>query len=323
MIVLGLSGVFGHDPAACLVQDGIVVAAAEEERFTRLKHGFGQVPLHSVYFCLKRAGITLSDVDRVAASWNPALAPENDTLRNYLGWLFDRLDAFRGQRIPPVEYVDHHFAHAASAYFGSGYSEAAILVVDGTGELVAASLGVGRGSNVRIDSAFAARESLGQFYRSASQFAGFPGFSEGKFMGLAAYGKIRDVSVPFSLSQDGYQATNDWPSWLRTHFGCPNHTRYGWDEDKGRLTQVLDLPDWCRDLAATAQHHLEKVMVHLAEIATALAGCRTLVIAGGVGLNCAANGAIWRSGLVDRICLSCCSRCGYCGWSRDVGCISN
>lgn len=301
MIVLGLSGVFGHDPAACLIRDGAIVAAAEEERFTRLKHGFAQVPLSAVLFCLHQAGVSLSDVDCIAASWNPNLAPGNTTLRDYLGWLFDRLGAFRGERLPPIEYVDHHIAHAASAFFGSGYPEAAIVVVDGQGEEASTSIGVGRNRTLRLETVGGIESSLGQFFRSTSEFVGFPGFSEGKFMGLAAYGRVVDTPDPFELTSEGYAPASDWPAWLATNFGQSNHARCRWEGERGRLSRDLQLPQWCSDLAATAQHHLERVLLHLIEIAIRRAGTRSVVLAGGVALNCSANGAAWRSGCADRI----------------------
>ena len=316
MIVLGLSGVFGHDAAACLVAEGRVVAAAEEERFTRSKHALGQLPVQSTLFCLGRGSVRLDDVDCIAASWDPISAQDSVGLRDYLTWLFQRHDVFRGQRLPPVHYVDHHTSHAAAACFASGFAKAAVLVIDGNAETSATSIGVWQDGHLRFDQSFGVAHSLGRFYGYATEHVGMVNHSEGKLMGLAAYGDARDVPSPISLTDDGYAVSfgeieslpidelnkrlfESWQRWLVSHFGPVNLPRYSWCPESGAMRRLLHLPPWAADLAATVQSELERIVLHLAKVATKRYGTRNLVLSGGVALNCSANGALHRSGLVD------------------------
>src|SRR5437870_1988342 len=132
MNVLGISGAFHHDAAACLITNGRVVAMAEEERFSRRRHAVGELPVHSSLYCLGEADLSLRDIDILATSWSPALDPSAAYLNNYLA-AFLASELFDGTTPPPVEHVEHHMAHAASAYFSAGWPEAAVLVVDGQG----------------------------------------------------------------------------------------------------------------------------------------------------------------------------------------------
>jgi carbamoyltransferase len=317
MIVLGISGVFGHDPAACLVQDGRVVAMVEEERLTRNKHGFGELPISATLYCVAEAGITLADIDCVAASWNPSLDPTATHLQEFATQFFNH-DIWRSFRKPNIEYVDHHLAHAASAFFSSGYPEGAILVIDGNGENVATSVGCGQGTQIRLDAQYGVSHSLGHFYKNVTQFVGLGDHDEGKLMGLAAYGKSISDFEPIRLLDDGYSIDimdvdplpayrrfkvlwHAWRSWLVNHFGEPSSADYQWDSAKGRVSRRADLLPKAADIAASAQEALTRVVLHLVEQAVRRYKTRRLVMAGGVALNCSTNGAILGSGLVEEL----------------------
>lgn len=315
MIILGLSGALGHDPAACLVIDGRVVAMVEEERLSRVKHGRDQLPINATNYCLGHAGISIDDVDYIAVSWEPKLDPGVPIYQNFLPHLLVH-DYFRPKTQPKVEYVHHHLAHAASAFYSSGFPEAAVLVVDGVGEDSATSIGVGRGTGLHLEQNFGPRHSLGHYYSFAAEHTGLGSGHEGKLMGLAAYG---EASVPvdvIKLEPDGYRIDlpgvgdspmrdlwaplyEGWTKWFTDNFSAPNKPRFIWDTASGRTRRVLDLPPWCANLAASVQAALVEALLHLARVATERYRTRRLVIAGGVGLNCSANGVISRSGIID------------------------
>lgn len=317
MIVLGLSGATQHDPAACLVIDGKIIAMAEEERLIRIKRAPNQLPVRSTMYCLHEAGIRLDDVDCIAASWDPALDPGEDRYRHFVTWLFNE-EPFRACRRPPVEFVGHHLAHAASSFFCSGYQEAAILVVDGAGEDVSTSIGVGRGNEIRLQQQFGISHSLGILYAFAAEHTGLGANNEGKLMGLAAYGEPKVVLDPIRLEPDGYRIElpgvkdlplrelwaplyGEWSSWMTERFGPANLAAYSWNAFGSRPQRRLELPKRMMDLAASVQEALTQSLIHLARIATRRYNTRRLVIAGGVGLNCSANGVIRQSGVVDEL----------------------
>lgn len=315
MIVLGLSGATQHDPAACLMMNGKVLAMVEEERLSRVKRGREQMPVRSILYCLAEAGLRLDDVDVIASSWNPALETGPPQFHRFTDHLLVH-EAFRYSRQPPVEFVDHHLAHAASAFFASGLEDAAVLVVDGAGENASTSIGFGRGGQVRIDQSIGIRHSLGHFFTFAAEHTGLGSGNEGKLMGLAAYGGEACDIDPIHLDSDGYHVDlpgvtdlpmnelwaplyNAWRDWFTRRFAPPNIARYDWMPPYGKQRRSIELPSWCADLAAAAQGAVTRAMLHLSEVAVRRYSTRRLVIAGGVGLNCTANGAIRRSGLVD------------------------
>jgi carbamoyltransferase len=315
VLVLGISGVFGHDAAACLMADGRVVAMMEEERVTRAPHAPGAVPVYSTLYCLQECGIQLGDLDCVAASWNPARDPTARHLAEYLDQYFSH-EAWPRTARPRTEYVDHHMAHAASAFFGSGLPEAAVLVVDGNGEDVSTSIGFGRGSSLEIDQSYGVSHSLGQFYTCVTHHLGLGSHAEGKTMGLAAYGRPTVDIDPIVTTDDGYLVElvdvdglpadvrfrtliSSWSSWLDSRFGEPGPVAYSWDAASAMPRRAPQISEREANIAASAQDRLTSVMVHLARVATGRYRTRSLVIAGGVGLNCSANGAIYESGLVD------------------------
>lgn len=322
MNILGISA-FYHDSAACLVQDGRIVAAAQEERFTRKKHD-SAFPTHAASFCLKQGGIGIQQVDLVAFYEKPflkfdrilhsylAYAPAG--LRSFLMaiplWIRDRIwmkECIHRELDYPgkILFPEHHESHAASAFFPSPFPEAAFLTVDGVGEWTTTSYGLGRGHRIELHRELQFPHSLGLLYSAFTYFTGFKVNSgEYKLMGLAPYGQPRFVDLilrelidlkpdgSFRLNMDyfnygvGLTMTNQRFADL---FGGPPR------KPESRLTQ-RDM-----DLARSVQEVTEEVLFRMARHIRHQTGLRHLCLAGGVALNCVANGRILREGLFDDI----------------------
>lgn len=322
MIILGISCYY-HDSAAALLKDGDLISAAQEERFTRIKHDPG-FPHSAIAYCLKEAGITLKEVDAIAFYDKPFLKFER-ILETYLGyvpsgirsawkalpiwikeklWISDLIRSeldFEGQLLFP----EHHESHAASAFFPSPYEKAGVLTMDGVGEWATSSLGMGEGNRVTIHKELNFPHSLGLLYSAFTYYTGFKVNSgEYKLMGLAPYGeaiyaqKILDELI--DLKDDGSFRMNmryfDYGSGLKMtskHFdslfeGPPRkpETQIGKRE---------------MDLAASVQQVTEEIMMKMAAHTVQVSGSRNLCLAGGVALNCVGNGKLLRSGIVDSL----------------------
>ncbi|CCH70996.1 Carbamoyltransferase [Phycicoccus elongatus Lp2] len=319
MIVLGISGGLGHDAAAALVQGGEVVAAAEEERFTRNKHAYGAAPTSAALYCLAEAGLTLSDVDVLALSWAPDRVNAGAALSIHQAMLAH--PAFAGHRRPRISIVDHATCHAAAAFFGSGFPSAAIVTADGQGDGVATTIARGSGATITNLASFGITESLGFFYLALTNHLGFELGEEGKVMGLAATSRPLSSPPAFRLTASGYHPSIDvdgsggdvlafratvaaWRRWFESNFGPAVAVRYSMDRLRGRVRSEIALTDHHAAIAATGQAELERVLLHLVRLAVEQTGERRLVLGGGVALNCTANGVIERSGLVDELYIS-------------------
>lgn len=317
MIILGISGGVGHDSAACIVIDGQVQAMAEEERFTRVKRAPGQAPVFSTLYCLREAGIDLHDVDAIAIAWNPQLDPEYFAVQDVLRPLREH-KAFSGQKFPPVVPIDHHHAHAASSFFPSGLSEATVLVVDGQGERVSTTIAHARGREINVLRSFGINESIGYFYGAVSSYIGLGSQSPGKTMGLAPYGQPRYSFPQIQLTDDGYsmgihepvntpsvQWRSDiyrqWHTIFADRLGPPASQELLLDLSRSALKPQVELNQRLQDIAASAQHSIEQILLHLTRLAVEATGCRDLVLAGGVALNCTANGLLSRSEYIDHL----------------------
>jgi carbamoyltransferase len=316
--ILGLSAYY-HDSAACLVADGRIVAAAQEERFTRKKHDFN-FPSRAAAYCLKAGGLgSASDLDYVVFYDKPFIKFER-LLQSYLHeapgglasflkamplWLkkklwmnediADQLD-YDGR----ILYTEHHESHAASAFFPSPFENAAILTIDGVGEWATASLGVGEGNRIRLLKELHFPHSLGLLYSAFTYFTGFKVNSgEYKLMGLAPYGEPKYVDRILAelvdVRDDGSIKLNmkyfDYVGGLRM-------TNAGFDDlfDGPPRRSESKLSDREMDIAASIQVVTEKVMLNMARYAHRETGFDSLCLAGGVALNCVGNGKILREG---------------------------
>jgi carbamoyltransferase len=320
--ILGISA-FYHDSAACLLRDGAIIAAAQEERFTR-KKGDADFPTNAIAYCLREGGVTPDDLAAVAFYDKPLLKFER-ILETYLGvvprgirsflmagplWLKEKLFMDRAIRQGveyqgKILYAEHHESHAASAFYPSPFDEAAILTTDGVGEWATAAYGVGQGTAIELTHEIHFPHSLGLLYSAFTYYTGFKVNSgEYKVMGLAPYGEPRYVDVildelidlkedgSFKLNMqyfnylDGLTMTNEA---FHNLFGGPPR------EPETLLTQKE------MDLARSIQVVCELVMLRMARTVHAQTGQANLCLAGGVALNCVANGRILREGPFKRI----------------------
>jgi carbamoyltransferase len=323
--ILGLSA-FYHDSAAALVVDGTIVAAAQEERFTRVKHDH-RFPKNAVAYCLQEAGLAVEELDYVGFYDKPitkfermletyfSYAPQGfRSFRNYLPvWLRDKLHLpklldeglggrFRGGKGRYV-FTSHHESHAASAFFPSPFDEAAILTLDGVGEWSTTCTGTGRGNRITLDQELRFPHSLGLLYSAFTYYTGFKVNSgEYKVMGLAPYGRpiYKDVILEklIDLKADGSFRLNmeyfNFAAGL-TMTSDAFHRLFGAPPRKPEtlLTQRE------MDLAASVQAVTEEVMLRMARRLAEQTKLRHLVLAGGVALNCVGNGHILRDGCFD------------------------
>ena len=357
MNILGIIG-FGQNPAACLLVDGKLVAFAEEERFTRLKGSDGMFPSKSVVYSLAAAKLNLSAIDYIAFGWDTKKYPWS-VVRNYgVNYLKFRGQERRSYHknkdstsmvtaagsileyhpsvirsrihlglrsaglsgdIPEIVFVQHHMAHAYSAYFCSNFNRAGILTIDGTGEEICTQLAIGEGEDVRVVESIPIPHSLGWFYAAMTEYLGFiPYRDEGKLMGLAALGEVRKERnkwlEPLSRVvkiQDGNYEVNPICTKFGGHYYGSSFTdelvrlmtstdpdavpiAYGekaWSD--GRL-QSKYLQEVYVDIAYAAQELLERAAVGLARRLLRSYGLENLCVAGGVGLNCKMNGELLR-----------------------------
>ena len=337
--ILGISA-FYHDSAACLVRDGEIVAAGSEERFTR-KKGDASFPKHAMDFCLNRAGITAADLDYVGFYDKPFIKFER-ILETYLGvaprgfrsflragplWIKEKLyqdrmilDAVGGDFNGDLLFAEHHESHAASAFFPSPFTEAAILTVDGVGEWATATMGVGKDNDIHIDREIRWPDSLGLLYSAFTYYTGFKvNFGEYKVMGLAPYGEPKYVDLIYreliDLKEDGSFTLNqkyfNYLSGL-TMTSEAFHDLFGGPprQPESELTQKE------MDLARSVQVVCEEVMLRMARELHRHTGLENLCMAGGVALNCVANGRILREGPFKRLFIQ--PAAGDAGGARGV-----
>lgn len=308
MIILGISGKLdGHDPSAALFQNGQLLAAVEEERFTRVKHTPGRFPYHATSWCLQKAGISVDDIDLIAFGWDPSRQPDapepadSDALRDLIlpPLLFPRTRAI------PIERVSHHFAHAAYAFYSSPFDEAATLILDGSGERESVSAFRCSASEMKLLWSLPFVNSPGFFYEALTRFVGLAPFDEGKTMGLAAYGHERFAfpsmidSPPLSPvtdpdSQHYMNITKAWRQVFEKQTGTPPNPRLPvFSTEQGRVSaKAKDFPQIYQDIAYAGQKRLEEDLLNLSRQALKDAECSNLVLAGGVALNCVANGLL-------------------------------
>jgi carbamoyltransferase len=320
--IIGISA-FYHDSAACLLKDGEIIAAAQEERFTRKKHD-AAFPSHAVQYCLDYAGITSSDITHVAFYDKPWIKFER-ILETYLAfaprglssffkavpiWIKEKL--WMGDLISrelefdeELIYPEHHQSHAASAFYPSPFSDAAILTLDGVGEWTTTSYGVGKNNKITLQKEIHFPHSIGLLYSAMTYYTGFKVNSgEYKVMGLAPYGAPTYVDTILNnvidLKEDGSFRLNmdyfDYCHGLRM-------TSKAFDKLMGGPPRKPETPLTQRemDLARSIQDVTEEIVLRIAKHVRRTTDERNLCLAGGVALNCVANGKILRENIFDSI----------------------
>ncbi|TFB13937.1 hypothetical protein E3V33_00060 [Candidatus Marinimicrobia bacterium MT.SAG.4] len=320
--ILGISA-FYHDSAACLVRDGQIIAAAQEERFTRKKHD-PSFPSNAIEYCLKEAGIKGSELDYVAFYDKPFMKFERilDTFLAYapLGvrsflkagplWIKKKIwikELIRNELnySGKIIFTEHHESHAASAFFPSPFQEAAFITMDGVGEWSTTSFGIGKGSNIELLAEIQFPHSLGLLYSAFTYYTGFRVNSgEYKVMGLAPYGvaSYKDLIYDYliDVKEDGsFHMNMEYFNYCvgLTMTNSKFHKLFGGPPRKpeSKLTQKE------MDLARSVQEVTEEVFLKIAKNVKKETGMKYLCLAGGVALNCVANGILLRSGLFEDI----------------------
>ena len=319
--ILGINSAY-HESSACLVSNGKLVAAAEEERFNRVKHAKkarvdnpDRLPLEAINFCLREANIEFCEVDCVAYSFNPPERLKNvqtgedvseggwgsskgeETFYNLLMNIPERVREMAGE---PVQFywIDHHLAHAASAFFVSPFESSAVLSVDGIGEFTTTWLGFGEGNNLNVVKEIHYPNSLGFLWERITKFLGFTEYDAAKIMGLSAYGdpeKYYDAFLQFVTIGSGFTIDNDVTKFrIEDYSGL--EALFGKKREKGEpITQRH------KDIAAALQKVNEDIILDLAEYLYEETTLENICIAGGVGLNCVTNGILEEKGPFKRI----------------------
>ena len=322
--ILGISAYY-HDAAAALLRDGEIVAAAQEERFSRVKHDPGY-PRQAIAYCLAAAGIEIGDVGRVAFYEKPLVKFER-LLETWLAYAPRGLAAF-GQALPPwvgqkldlparlrrelgpgfrgeLLFAEHHESHAASAFFPSPFDAAAILTLDAVGEWSTSSIGVGRGNRVELTHEMRFPHSVGLLYSAFTHYCGFKVNSgEYKLMGLAPYGEPRFAAT---ILERVVQLHDDGSLWLDPSYfdycqglSMTSERFHGLFEGPPRVGES-EITQKEMDLAASIQAVCEQIVLRAADYARESTGLDRLVLAGGVALNCVANGRLLREGPFEEL----------------------
>ncbi|MEO9884478.1 MAG: carbamoyltransferase [Balneola sp.] len=336
MNILGISA-FYHDSAACLIQDGKIVAAAQEERFTRIKHD-AAFPENAVKYCLEHSGLSIDEMDAIAFYDKPFLKFER-LLETYLSfapkgvrsfvtaipvWLkekmflkkliYDSLKEIEDYDKSDVTllFPEHHLSHAASAFYPSRFEEAAILTIDGVGEWATASICHGKGNEIKILRELKFPHSLGLLYSAFTYYLGFKVNSgEYKLMGLAPYGNpeselLQDYIT--KIKSELVDIREDGSIWLnQKYFDYATGLRMvkdrKWEELFGfpRREDEVELEQHEADLALAIQMVTEEIVILMAKEAKKLTGAKAICMAGGVALNCVANGKLQNEGIFDDV----------------------
>ncbi|KPM48226.1 carbamoyltransferase family protein [Jiulongibacter sediminis] len=336
MKILGISA-FYHDSAAAIIENGEIIAAAQEERFTRKKHDPG-FPKNAVEFCLKYAGLSLSELDAIVFYDKPLLKMERlletyyafspKGLRSFLTaipvWLKEKMflkkmlytelfeiEKFDKKKVKLL-FPEHHLSHAASAFYPSPYEDAAILTLDGVGEWATASIGHGQGKNLTILKELKFPHSLGLLYSAFTYFLGFRVNSgEYKLMGLAPYGRHGSKEVDEYkriIKEELIEIYDDGSIWLnQNYFNYATGLRMVYDDKWEKLFGFPTRPAESQleqkhcDLGLAIQEITEEIVILMAKEAQKITGSKNLVMAGGVALNCVANGKLQNAGIFENV----------------------
>jgi len=327
--ILGISA-FYHDSAACLLKDGKIIAAAQEERFTRKKHD-PSYPYHAIEFVLKYANLKLSEVEQIVFFEKPFLKFER-LLETYVAFaprgfisfakamplwikekLFQKNFLFNKLKVHDKDYKsdqniffsDHHLSHAASAFFPSPFEEAIVLTADGVGEWATTTIAVGKENNLEIEKEIHFPHSLGLLYSAFTYYTGFKVNSgEYKLMGLAPYGKpvYEDkIKKLVDIKEDGTFRLDQKYFNYATGLTMTNNKFDDLFGQKARDPRNEKITQFHMDIAASIQKITEEIMIKLAKSIRKDYGIKNLCLAGGVALNCVANGKILKEKIFDNI----------------------
>lgn len=327
-IILGLNGwpERGHDASACLMVGNKIIAFAEEERFTRKRYSYDSLPILATAYCLQEARLSVDNIDYVVYGWN---LPKTYKMRRgkfpftnqqILEFIFPK-NLYKYNKLPKLEFVDHHLAHASSSYRTSGLREASILVLDGQGEDVSGTLAYGKDGEIKVIGKIPISYSLGYMMEGACKYLGLRTSDAGKLMGLAGYGKNRKVFSNIVLNKSGYSITGFpedkdiiknsldeqekviqlWRNYFLSRYPLDVKKISFFDSLKGNFINKLGFNQAHEDFALSVQKTLEEVVIHLTKILIEKTGCRNLVIAGGIGLNCTTNGRLVSENIVDNL----------------------
>lgn len=336
MIILGLNAFHG-DSSACLLIDGKIINAIEEERIRRIKHWAG-FPSEAIKFCLKDAGITIGDVDYITIGRNPSAHLTKkifSSLRKLTNFSFlkDRIANIKkvtsikselakglgvnGSDIKAeIIHIEHHRSHMASAYFASPFEESAIVSIDGFGDFSSTMIGIGKENKIKVLGSVTYPHSLGVFYTAFTQFLGFPYYGdEYKVMGLAPYGNpiyVEKLKKVLKLTEDGF-FNLDESYFLHSSQGVA----MTWDDGAPELGRIYSdnvskefgkprdksepLTQYHKDLAASVQLYCEEVIFHILNNLQKRTGLKNICIAGGVAQNSVANGKILQKTKFEKI----------------------
>lgn len=346
MKILGLYAM-GPNTASCVVVDGNIVAFAEEERFTRVKLATNTIPVKSSAYCLKEAGLDLSQMDYITLGWDNNKYPDemkkfyskymNHPKKDKYSKIYEEISlneknpiyfnkrieiAYRRQgyrgRFPPILYNNHHLCHAYSVFYPSPFEEAIIIVIDGSGEENATSVWLGKDNKISLKKTYNLPDSIGFFYAALTEYLGFSVFTgEGKVMGLAPYGREnlsirKKLDKVISLSKDEYTVDPKYIYFDKRSYSL-RHTD-ALVELLGHPPRIAEskLISFYRDVAFETQYKLEQVAGLIVEQAINEYGIRNICLSGGVASNCKMNGYIATLAKVDN--------CFVMPVSNDAGC---
>lgn len=326
-VVIGISAYY-HNAACCLLRDGRLVAAAEEERFSRIKHD-AAFPKRSFKYCLESNNLSLTDIDCVAFYEQPELklerqiwtllnSPDSPILKQHLSDRLSQINQFEYDLrafgyAGKIEYVDHHLSHAASSYFYSGFDEASILTVDGVGEWTTTGYLTAQHEQIEFVDTVEFPDSLGLLYSAITAYLGFRVNSgEYKVMGLAPYGNPvycsqieKLLTEPYASDRSDFSKTGYYRLDLQYFDFMAGHTMYShrMSELLGQPPRVPESPieQFHKDVACSLQRVLEQVLLDKAAYLYSIAPHENLCMAGGVALNCVANAKIRRQGPFRRM----------------------
>ena len=320
--ILGISCYY-HDSAATLLKDGEVIFASQEERYTRKKHD-DALPVHAIDAALAFAGITINDIDAIGFYEKPLLKFFDRILQTYFKvwprgffqyhkamqewmmkklWIPNNIQKELGYK-GPIYFIPHHESHAASSYFVSGFDDATIVTVDGVGEWATTTIGYGKGTDLKLKQEIHFPHSLGLLYSAVTYYLGFKvNSAEYKVMGLAPYGEPKYMEQMYKLidiKDDGSFALN--MEYFTYEYGM---TMTGKKFEKlfgqPRRNSESTLTQFHKDVARSMQELTNELMLKIAHYAQHICPSKNLCLAGGVALNCVANGHILRAGLFDHI----------------------